>query len=202
MKAPDAGKFIAYTDAQWARIDEMLARLGVKADTEIGGFWWLDFASGEPRPLRYWLEQTARDFSRFQPRPTLKQEAANGRETLAAIKVVLGRLNHDAVGHYAYVVGRKDIQVADRALTSLSATLERRLQTLASVGSASKLNAKQVERNEFLDYLTRLWRVLITPVARRELKRKDLVRFLLACVVPVFPHTTEKAITGYLDRTS
>ena len=201
MKAPDA-KFIAYTDAQWAQIHEMLARLGVKADTEICGFWWLDFSADKPRPLRYWLEQAARDFSRFQPRPTLKQEAANGRETLAAINVVLGRLNHDAVGRYAYVIARKDIQAAERALTALAAKLQRQLQTLASVNSASKLNAKQVERNEFLDYLTRLWRVLITPVARRELKRKDLVRFLLACVAPVFPHTTEKAITGYLDRTS
>lgn len=201
MRAPEE-KFTAYTEAQWTQIHEMLARFGVKADTKIGVFWWLDYSAGEPRPLRYWLERTARHFSSYPSRPTLKQEAANGRETLDAINVVLGRLNHDAVGHYAYVVGQKDIQAAERALRALAAKLQRQLQTLASVDSASKLNAKQVERNEFLDYLARLWRVLITPVASRELKRKDLVRFLLACVVPVFPHTTEKAITGYLDRTS
>jgi hypothetical protein len=183
VRAPDQD-FVAYSDEEWAKIRSSLATLSIDVDTVMVG----------ERPLHEELVEIARIFSTPFKRLTPKQKAKRQRETLATIEALLGKLNFSSMG-MAFI----DSVAAREELEALAVKLRTQIEKLDAEGSSSRGNALMDERNEYLVELRHVWDTAIVPAAARH-RRKDLIRFLLACASPLFPKTTDKAIENYLDR--
>jgi hypothetical protein len=140
---------------------------------------------------------TGRDRQDFQHALQALDAEAEGqaaRETLATIEALLGKLNFSSMG-MAFI----DSVAAREELEALAVKLRAQIEKLDAEGSSSRGNALMDERNEYLVELRHVWDTAIVPAAARH-RRKDLIRFLLACASPLFPKTTDKAIENYLDR--
>jgi hypothetical protein len=184
VRAPDQD-FVAYSVAQWAEIKTSLATLGIDADTVIVG----------ERALHEELVEIARIFSTPFKRSTPKQKAKRQRETLVTIEALLGKFNYASMGMASIhsVTAREELE-------ALAVKLRIQIEKLDAEGSSSRGNALMDERNEYLIELMHVWDTAIVPAAARRRRRKDQIRFLLACASPLFPKTTESAIKNYLDR--
>jgi hypothetical protein len=174
VRAPD--------DAAWQKIRGCLAPL-VDADAVMVG----------ERPLREELAEIARIFSTPFKRSTPKQKAKRQRETLATVEALLGKFNYTSMG-MAYT------SEAREELGALAVKLRTQIEKLDAEGSSSRGNALMEERNEYLVELVHVWYMAIMPAAARPRRRKDLIEFLVTCTAPLFPKTTDKAISTFLDR--
>jgi hypothetical protein len=171
-------------DAAWQQIRGCLAPL-VDADAVMVG----------ERPLRAELAEIARIFSTPCKRSTPKQKAKRQRETLVAIEALLGKFNYAAMG-----IASIDAVTAREELVALAVKLRAQIAKLDAAGSSSRRNALMDERNEYLVELVHVWDTAIVPAAARQHRQKDLIRFLFTCTVPLFPKTTDKSISSFLDR--
>jgi hypothetical protein len=177
MRAPDE-KFVGYDAAQWTKISETIAPLGVNAD---------DVMVDDIR-LRDVLEDLARFYGGRTKPPTPKQRAHRLGVVLGEIETLRGKL--DTLRLLSH-----ETHAAKQALTDLADRLRSKRDMLTARGSAAKHNRRQDFRNDFVIDLVALW----PKIARRPL-RKHRLRFVYACTAPVFPGTTDSAIKHIIER--
>lgn len=139
-----------YTEAQWRTIEKSLADVGVDLDAEVTDLGPSVLTEGE-RSLRGALQVLAWYFgaaSRLRRAPMPKQQAADLRKGLAAFEAARDALPVAYyVDHDLTVDQLRDRAAANHAVNSaladLIARLERRLDTLAAMGSSSRKNARR-----------------------------------------------------------
>ena len=172
------------------KIQDSLAPLGVEAEPFLGELSLIALKfSGVP----YWKWF-----------PTPHEAARDMRKTAAMIEDLVARLdapcNHiDPATGWPMFPPLATQSAAQAALIALRADLQPRLDKLTAMGSGSRRNAVKVHI-ECLTALTRLWLAKVPNAASRPHRRKHLLRFLHACLEPLFPKdATTKKLTAFID---
>jgi len=199
-------KTFAYSDAQWRKIRDSLAPLGIDADVEtVPDRWWAhpDPAAAlvaEPqligkkiqgvilvkRPLREQLQELAGDylglaeFIKQGKALTPRQEAAEIREALNKFaRPLAAALALDNSLTFSFSPHREDVS---KALAPFIAHAQRFHDRLMAEGSYNRFNAYKAHI-EYWGKLVLWWR---TRTPGRRQRKEALSQFLLACTKPAF----------------
>jgi hypothetical protein len=172
-------RFTAYSDTEWQRIKEIVARVGLDADTvRVGVSNTLLREALEGLAVSLLLARTIAGWQR-----TSRREV---KATVTAIKNVQQRLNifSSPIGNLAPV----EAVAASKALEKFVAALAQRPD------SDPHLNASKSQRRAYLLELEKIWRALPCGSAR-----KLKAEFLLACAEPSFG-INGVAVRHFLER--
>jgi hypothetical protein len=214
-------KTFAYSDAQWRKIRDSLAPLGIDADAvTVPDRWWahpdpaaalvaepelIDFEKKQwvmlmKRPLREQLQELAADYrglAAYRKQGdslTPRQEAAEIQGILNKLEAARAALNSrllDFIPQKTAVGPEPQTAVAREALTVIIDKAKRKVDRLTAEGSRSSENARKTHI-EYWDALALLWRA-ITADQKRRPRERGLNSFLLACSKSVFPDETSKS---------
>ena len=192
-------KTFAYSDAQWRKIRDSLAPLGIDADVEtVPDRWWAhpDPAAAlvaEPqligkkiqgvilvkRPLREQLQELAGDylglaeFIKQGEALTPRQEAAEIRGALSKLEAARATLDNSMTFLFS---------PHSKALAPFIAHAQRFHDRLMAEGSYNRFNAYKAHI-EYWGKLVLWWR---TRTPGRRQRKEALSQFLLACTKPAF----------------
>jgi hypothetical protein len=192
-------KTFAYSDAEWRKIKDILACVGIDADAAtIGDQWWAQPAAtavvASRRPLREQLQGFAAEILGLvefykQGAPgelTPWQEAAEIREALKQARGLRATLDNTLT--FSFSLHREEVS---KPLALLIADAQRFHDRLMAQGSHSSVNARSAHW-EYWDWLSVVWHA-ITAGKTLRLRERGLNSFLLACSGPVFPDETSKS---------
>jgi hypothetical protein len=187
MKSPssDTKNFKAYSDEEWQRIKNVIAKLDLDADKLRVGV--------SDTPLREALEGLAVRFLLNKIIARWRPPRKDLRATLDAIEDIQRRLDifTGPIGNYApneAIAARKALQKF-----VIAAELEQRLDA-----GGSRHNAAKPQQRAHLIELERIWQQLVSRQPRAP-QRKLKAEFLLACAGPSFG-VNAIGVRNFLDR--
>jgi hypothetical protein len=191
MRAQSGGR-----EALWAKLKEIVARLGIDA-TEISVTSW----RGDTSKLRTELESIGvwADALRRNRNPTSLQIADKLKQALGNIDKARAVLEEVKKEHWPrqrlYEDAQSRLDTAVPALTEATAILRSEHDVLASAPAASKGNANKSD-TLFRRHALRIW----CDLGGAKLERTDAIDFIVACEALVLGKPNRETIQKWLAR--